>query len=257
MPYTRIVQFGDTTHLFEYSVAYHPPRFKRRLTFLERERRKKRGKVPKTARSIKRSRDNFFRLVHHNVHMHPDLPHMITLTNFRDISLVTGYKALNAFFNRLRKYQNAYYPQQSPIKFITVPEYQKNSGFLHYHAIVWGLNRKFADTERDTRILQRLWQRGYLDVRATTYKSEKLSGYLTKYFSKSQTDKRFSGRRSYTTSRNILKTIAYGSNSLSNYLGDIVEPADCTLTTEYETMYFGRCKMSIYKRDNNIQNDKN
>lgn len=250
MGYTKIIQYGNVTEVYEYSRDIYISRKRKYKSLLRKKRDKNLPPKAKTKRSIKRSTDNFFRLVHHNLTINEDLPILLTLTNFTDVTLETGYLSLKLFFRRLIKYQNAYTQQRNNIKFITVPELQPKSGYLHYHVVIWGLKTHVWAEERSRRLLQRFWQRGYIDVRPTTYKSEKIAGYLAKYFSKSQTNIFFATRRAYTASRNIHRPTTHGSNQLSDFLQHIVEPVNCTKTNEYTTMYLGTCKMSIYKKEN-------
>jgi len=248
MGYTRIVQYGDTTEVYEYSRdIYISKKPRKHISKIRRDRNKKLPAKPKTPRSIKRSKDNFFRLVHHNLMRNEELPILITLTNYKNVTLEKGYDSLKLFFRYLNKLQYDKIKRKNTIQFIAVPETQPKSGNLHYHVIIWGLHTSLWNEERSRRLLQRIWRRGYIDVRNTTYKSEKIAGYLAKYFAKSQTNIFFSGRRAYTTSRNIYRPTTHGSNQLSDFLQHIVEPVNCTKTGEYSTMWLGKCKMSIYK----------
>jgi len=225
--------------VYEYSRPVFPKKFR---VF----KRRKRIYLPKTKKAIFRSTQNFFRLVHHNVCTHPDLPVMMTLTTFDGLSLDDGYLAMSAFFGRLKRYYDKKNKVGASISYIAVPEWQKLSGNLHYHALVWGLCPKDIRSERSSRLFQRMWRRGYLDVRSSTYKSPKLSGYLAKYFSKSQSDGRTIGRRSYSASRNIDRPREVGSNSISEYVESIVDNSQLTKEFEYDTMWLGKCKLSIY-----------
>lgn len=260
MGYKKLIQFGDTQLLFEYEKPINIARSSKRRfkTMLERKRDRERRKyIKRSDRSIKRSKDNFFRLVHTNICNQQELPAFFTFTCFNDLELNKGYAALRLFFQRLRKhYENKQKDilqkkwscgLGKDIAYIAVPEWQKN-GNLHYHALVWGVDRQQLAKERSQRFFQRLWQRGYVDVRCTEYKSPKLAGYLAKYFSKAAFDTRLRGRRCYSASRNIDRPTETGSNELSHYLHALVDELDTVDVSFYDTVYLGRCKLTTYKK---------
>jgi len=247
--YTKVVQFGNTTLVYRYDREL----VRKKSCFSKKNKIKR----LRSKKSILRSTQNFYRLINHNVYNHSDLPVMMTFTTFEDISLDDGYRALSAFFARLKAYYaKSIQKQQSEsikgltLSYISVPEWQKKSGFLHYHALVWGLPKVDCSQERSTRLFQRFWRRGYVDVRFTTYKSPRLSGYLAKYFSKSQEDRRTYGRRSYSSSRNIFKPYEVGSNSLAHYLQHIIDENQLEKKFKYNTLWLGQCELSVYTNNN-------
>ena len=152
-------------------------------------------------------------------------------------------------------------------RYISVPEFTKKGQF-HFHLLVYDLPpelsgiTKWTDTrkgriyytsERETRYLQGLFQRGYLDIVPATYTSRGIAGYMAKYMAKALTDTRYEVGRGYNCSRSIAKYYSAAGNTLDNYLNHFI-PTDSLLqdeTIEYDVPYMGRCKLrKIVKMQN-------
>lgn len=244
MGYTKICQMSHLTIVTEYQKNVTEKR-------KTGSKRRPKGKAPyRSARSIKRARDAFFRLVDHNLHLYEDLPYFLTLTYHNEYetlpTLTEAYEHQQAFWTRVKK------TVAPDIAYISVPEWQKR-GAIHFHALVWNLPSSVRK-ERDSRILQRCWRQGYCDVRATLYKSPKLPGYLSKYLTKAKNDQRLGNRKAYTASRNIDRPREKGSNFLSDYLSTFVENEDLQKHTEYDTKWLGRATIRIYKNKKQCYN---
>jgi len=140
-----------------------------------------------------------------------------------------------------------------PISYISVPELTKKNRF-HFHLLVYNLSTRLAGqtvragnaiytTERETRNLQRLFERGTIDIVPATYTSRGIAGYMAKYMAKSLEDSRYETTRGYNCSRNIKKIRTYGSNTLSTYANII--PSENLVSidnNEYDVPYMGKCR---------------
>lgn len=269
MGYTKIVQFGNVTEIYDYekplperikdlrAVAYNLP--KKIPTDLERKRladrkaEKKRkddislrinGKVEiqeRSKRSIYRTKLNFFRLTHHN-NVNSNSVNFLTITFIEDHSLKDASRHVAKFYERFK----ANYPEV-PLRYISVPELTKK-GRYHFHCLVYDLPPEISKRERKTRNLQRLFRQGYIDLGDTAYTSEGLAGYLAKYMAKAIRDHKNEAIRGYSCSRNIKKIYVAGDNSLSKYTDLVVDPVDFKKDVEYETIFLGKCKKSTYKK---------
>lgn len=249
MSYTKIVQFGNITEIYEYENTlktkgidhvkaeaflngvgdngeYAPPK-----------KPKKTKKTHRTKRSIKRSRDNFFRLCHHNNCL-ADTITFVTLTFAYDLTYKKATQYVSEFMARIQKNR----PEIS-LSYISVPELTKK-GRYHFHLLVYDLPPQTAQLERKTRNFQRLFQRGYVDISPATYTSEGIAGYMAKYMAKALKDKKNEAERGYNCSRNIKKFYSVGGNSLSDY-SDLIIPtehiADIKEST-YNVKILGMCK---------------
>jgi len=250
MGYARIVQYGEITEYYEYEKPFISHRERHIPTKKDKERAKERRRlgVPRTEFSIRRAKINFYHLVAENLYRR-GAPALVTLTNhLPDVSLTEGYRNLSNFKKNVKSEMG------KTVTYIAVPEYQKN-GRLHYHVLMWGIGEAEAKFERGTRNLQRLYGKGFVDVRLAYDSSPKLASYLAKYFTKANSDPRNVGRRTYTASRDINRPRAYGSNALSAYANEIlVDPLDAFDVVEYNTKYLGRCRLLKYKKQNNDNN---
>lgn len=211
---------------FERELNVHTRRKKRKKTPVQGDRRL----CPPRYDNIIRKRKEFSRLVRANL-VGIEKPALLTLTMYEVSSLKSAYKVFTIFIQRLRLRYG------SDFRYITVPEFQKR-GAVHFHMILWvkkatkkggllekALNkkvklkkpkkaceksvilRKTILQERKQRIIQNMWQYGYVDS-ITTDGNVKLVGYLTKYMSKSLQDVRLMGQKSYIASRNILRPVS-------------------------------------------------
>lgn len=249
MGYARIVQYGDITELYEYEKDHVSTARTRYKSELEKKRDRERRKqwVPKSEYSIRRAKTQFFKICSEALYT-KGVPMFITLTNHEDdVSVDAGYKHIRQFKDNVKNKMG------KAISYIAVPEWQKK-GRLHYHLLVWGLCPKEAETERSTRNLQRLYGKGFVDVRMAYDSSPKLASYFAKYFTKAYTERRLSNKKAYTTSRTIDKPRTYGSNAF-NAVSDLIIPdATCIIKIDtYNTKYLGRCSLTKYK--NNYKND--
>lgn len=289
MGYIKIVQYGNVTEIYQYDKPINNRRApswakherlangstgaKSHATRSIVKKRKKQARVQSKAkgiykrseRSIKRSKTNFFRLCHHNNCL-ADTIHFVTLTFplEHDISYQTARRYVARFMERVQKVT----PEIS-VDYISVPELTKK-GQYHFHLLVYNLppevsgrpisirryNKKRkswewvpATTERFTRNLQMLFERGYVDICPTTYTSRGIAGYMAKYMAKALTDTRYEITRGYNCSRGIKKVRSQGSNTLDIYMGLIIptDDIDEINETEYNVPYLGSCRYKKIK----------
>lgn len=200
MPYTRVVRSGSQVEVYEYAnePADHSGQVRKRRKRIVGE--DDLPLVPRRADNIHRLARDFRRLVWANLDGIEN-PAFITLTMFKIVGIEEARHALNLFTGRVRK------NICSDFRFIAVVEYQKR-GAPHFHVLIWGLPPALIANERHDRYLQHLWQAGYLDC-IPTDGSPKLAGYLAKYMSKSMSDDRLLGKKSYTTSRNLMRPLLH------------------------------------------------
>lgn len=105
----------------------------------------------------------------------------ITLTY--DKEHLHGYELckrdLQLFFKRLRaNIKRSSYFKDTKIKYFAVGEYGSTFGRPHYHAILFGLDYRDANTEV---IIKKSWQNGFIHIGCVT---EASIGYCTKYLQK-------------------------------------------------------------------------
>lgn len=283
MGYTKIVQYGDTIEYYFYeknlikkekqshlkfSKILNPKQKfnavnskklrKKAITLLN----KKSGHYERTPQSIKRSRDNFFRLCHHNNCLASSI-HFLTLTFAYDITFKTASRHVRRFMEKLKKHCG-----KIPISYISVPETTKK-GRYHFHLLVYNLPTEIAGdpisvrrynkrkkrwqvdyttTERFTRNIQRLFERGFVDISPTTHNSAGIAGYMAKYMGKNLTDGKSESQRGYTCSRNIDKITSYGSNTLNTFTDLDFPQQNDVKEQNYEVPWLGSCKKIVITR---------
>lgn len=164
--------------------------------------------------------------------------------NHRDIS--RARKDFNAFAKRAAtRFRNDF-------RYIVVCEFQKR-GAVHLHALLWGISPRIFRQERRTRLVARMWLKGFVDLRKTDG-SIRLAGYLSKYMRKTFADPALSGRKAYIASRNVVRPIIIKDAILAPHFHGIAQPdlSDAHLqdNKDYDTMWLGKC---IYQRYLTVQ----
>lgn len=238
MPHSKLIVSGNTIEYYNYEREIN-----KKIQSGIRKAFKRRNTTPLYSRSdsIRRRYKSFSRLVRANL-VGSSEPSLLTLTIAQNVGIKRGYEYLAEFWRQLR---------QSSVKverFIAVPEFQKR-GSVHFHIIIWGIN-DYVEKERDSRKLQHLWQRGFVDCLRTDG-SEKLAGYLAKYMRKSMYDRRLVGQKAYSASRSCLRSVSLSSSQAFNYS---LEAFGYDLSTliplqdrSFDTRWLGRCRYRLYK----------
>jgi len=243
MGYMKIVQFGNITEIYEYDKTIERHRERHDSPLIKKRRKqarllkKARGTYERSPESIKKSKQAFFRLCHHNNCLAETI-HFVTLTFTYDLSIKEARGHVKRFMERTQKAK----PDLS-IRYISVPELTKKGRF-HFHLLVYDLPPETAERERATRNFQRLFQRGFVDISLATYNSVGIAGYMAKYMAKALVDFKNEAARGYTTSRNIAKITSAGSNTLAGYT-DMIVPTEKVANVEnreYDVKYLGKCR---------------
>lgn len=256
MGYTRILQYGQYTELFEYEREIHrdvgvkikkpqgyiSPVASRRLAQRRRRERLERS-YSRSQYSISRARDNFFRLVHHN-NMAANTIHFVTITYAKEVTYPEVQRNVAAGVERLKK------QVRDPLSWIYVPERQKN-GRLHIHMLLYNLPAIVSARERDTRNIQRCFRLGYVDVRFATYTTAGLAGYMAKYMAKALASEQNEVRRAYNCSRNIDKVRVSSGNALFGYL-DLIVTGHIVKFSTYDVPFLGECAKTVYTDDASV-----
>lgn len=274
MGYSRIVQYGNITELYEYekNITTHK---RKSSNALSRKRARDRKLAPNYQRSdfsIKRARRNFFRLCHANV-IKADSVHFLTLTLAYDANYTDCLRYISRFFSVINKDVKTYSKNRcegyTPVSYISVPEKTK-AGRWHFHLLIFDLptrlsgnnisirvynykRRKFevvqATTERFTRNLQRKWGRGFLDICPARYTTRGIAGYMAKYMAKTMSSPEFKTRRAYNCSRQCEKVYCAGSNSFATDPALFIPDKLAERKYTYKVPYLGTCTMTRYVVD--------
>jgi len=247
MAYLKVIQSGDLIETYKYERFPSPARLVKR-----KPRRKRVFSRERRADAISRSRNAFRRLVRANLSpVNP--PALVTLTiHDSGIDISEAYKA----YTRFALYFRRKYGQK--VSLIAVPEFQKR-GAVHFHILVFNWPYEAYKNERRTREVASLWQYGFVDVKRTDG-NERLSSYLAKYMSKAMSDYRLVGKRAYSASRNVLRSVSFNTSFQTSFLQEefgLDVDNFPFYEKEYGTMWLGRCVykqylLKIYEGSNNV-----
>ena len=132
-------------------------------------------------------------------------------------------KRFSEFNLRLRKkYKN--------FKYIAVLELQKR-GAIHYHVLN---NLRFIEKD----YLTKLWGHGFIDIRMIKG-SRKVGAYLSKYMTKNSLNKKFKGKRTYFTSKNLIRPRVFYKDIASQIKFKLLQTTTPTFSNSYESMMQG------------------
>lgn len=145
------------------------------------------------------------------------LPIFITYTFKRNVKSLE--EANPIFSAHVKELQRRY----GKLKYLCVPEFQKR-GAVHYHVIYFNL----PYIKNIKGVMEKLWPHGFSQVRAIR-KVKRIGLYVAKYLQKGVDDRRTRGRKSYFTSRGLVRPYEIRDEaSVDNFL------SSCTLQREFE-----------------------
>lgn len=238
----KIIQSGNLVEVYEYENDFFDDFNDLFAWDLVRDTR---TNLERIRQSVSRSRNRIKRLIEANVRAYNGFkPVLVTYTFAENVtSLPVANKVFRLYTQRLHRYFTKL--GYSSLKYISIVEFQKR-GAVHYHVIYFNL--PFVDGIKD--IIAGIWKVGFIQVKGVRH-IDRISSYLTKYLTKSLTDKRLRGKKAYSSSRNLYKPIeTLYSNLLSTYSLDkhfsnyILSK---TWSKDYQVGYHGRVKYTSYQ----------
>lgn len=189
----RLVISGDTLEFYDYKQPYFY-----NWTDLKKSTPTRGESSYKSKRedNIKRAMSTIRRIIQCNQEDQKEQPKFLTLTYATDIKeLQVSNPHFNDFSQSIR---NTY----GDLQYIAVPEFQPISQRVHYHSLYFNL--PFMNDFKSE--MSRLWPHGSTKIEAIR-SINAMPRYIGKYMTKSLGDKRTSGRKSFFTSRNLLRPI--------------------------------------------------
>lgn len=261
MAYNKLISYGDFVELYEYEGNLPQyTKFKRE----DDNRHDDPGldssgdnsdsecqeQDDKRKDNVRRAVLGFRRLVGANLRLF-DRPILATFTyreEFTDVS--KGYEDFKYFIRNARK--------QFKVNFraIYVPEFQKR-GALHYHAFIWDLPDSVVAEERSTRLVAKLWGKGYVDLKVTDG-NPKLISYLCKYMAKSFSDKRLLGKRAYSCTYNVLRPIINKGVPLWFAFDEFIGVDNSPLRdSKISSLWLGEGRYRLFNINNSKLNERN
>jgi len=234
MGYKRAIFTGNYLEVWSYEkeVNVTPSR-------APRLRKSRTVPVQRSYFSISQSRKTFTRLIQSNLHR-TETVGFATFTFASTVGFAEGTKAFTTFVKSLRRDYNLSF------EYVAVPEFQKR-GSIHFHVLFFGLQKEIIENERVDRFLQNIWAYGYVDCLVTD-RSPKIAHYMGKYLSKTMSDERTSGKKTYFSSRGLVRPVLYKTAEVVDFVTEGLDVDNVVdANAEYDTMYLGRC---TYKKIN-------
>lgn len=219
---SRIVLSGNILEVFNYSqpIGYQLISTGKKV---EHFPRRDRDKQEITASSLSRTKNRLMRLINANCNRWPDLNHkpikplFLTYTfkdNLTDINLA------NTYYTNYIKRLNYHHFANDRVRYVVVPEFQKR-GAVHYHAVFFNLVVNTRSEFRNGHHAS-LWSHGFIKTKKID-SVPNIGIYMTKYFTKSNIDKRLVGRRKYFSSRGLHKPTVITYPPVANQIVDFLE----------------------------------
>jgi len=191
----KVLKMGDIFEIYKYEYPIYAGYHKFKTSKIENEDKDvdKDIKIENRKKVVTRSRNNVRRLAIANFNEYSKFFTATFADNISDMDFANGQ--FKKFIKRLKyKYGD--------FKYLAVVEFQKR-GSIHYHMIT---NFGFIK-QKD---LEKIWGNGFVWIKnllkAKNGKQvDNVGAYLVKYMSKESIDERLMGKKSYLTSRNLIR----------------------------------------------------
>jgi len=193
-------------------------------------------------RNQKNARHNVIRLVDTN--FGNENTKFVTLTFRKNIQDVTVANAeFTKFIKRMRRIFGDF-------KYVATIEFQdkNNRGAVHYHMI---LNVGYIPNKK----LRRIWGKGWVRINKVK-DAHHAACYAGKYMGKNPGDKRLMGRKSYFTSRNLVRPEVYsGSGALARYQAIASMAKKHYWKSSYNSEFCGKIDYKVFYLDQDVDFD--
>lgn len=180
--------------------------------------------------NVRRTRIKIRRLVNCN----HDLDRFMTLTF--NTPLLDLNKA-NPLFRNFVKRLSRLYPQ---FKYLCVPEFQPNSGRVHYHLLC---NLPYIEKSE----LESLWSHGFVFIRKVD-SVDNMGAYVCKYLGKANFDKRYFRKNKFFYSYNLLRSVIIDKLlSVTNILENLPKTCKLIYNLSFNTEFLGLINYLQYR----------
>jgi len=251
MGYAKVITYGNNLEIYQYEESPkgtgrrpRKPEGTDRVSDLPvyraSQQEKQERQQAKRKDNARRAGMAFRRLVSANL-SESDVPVLFSFTYAENITdPARARKDFNSFARAIRS------QLKNEIRYICVAEFQKR-GVIHLHALFWGIPDVLVERERSTRFFATLWKQGFIDL-VKTDGNERISGYLSKYMSKSFADSRMYLKKAYISSQNCLRPKVDKNAIVLSYMYEYeLSTATPLRDREYLTQWLGECRYRLYK----------
>lgn len=180
---------------------------------------------------LKRASRDLRRLINANVWCYGDCTPKFATFTFADnvIDLEQANNEWQKFIKRLN--YRVFGSKRSVAKYSVVVEFQRR-GAVHYHAVFYNL--PFINSNE----LASVWGNGFVKINKID-NVDNIGAYVTKYMTKESKDPRLSGKKSYFSSRGLLKPVEITDEKEVSRVWAELPPSSEKYNTEFENDYLG------------------
>lgn len=229
-------------NIFEYYLYDEPVRIDplpQSKNTLPASRFAKEKKTEREAFSLYRSRKQLIRLANANVGINlkddntPFKPIFITFTFAENIQDVKKANYCFTTFTQRFNYE-LFEKKKCILKYIVSIEFQER-GAVHYHAVYFNLPyRKNLKI-----IVRKIWRHGHIKIKTIENDIHDVGNYLTKYITKEHSDSRLVGKKSYFSSKNLIKPATIKDPAKVKAIMSFIKPEEIQYEHYYDNPIYG------------------
>lgn len=229
-------------NIFEYYLFDEPVRIDplpQSKNTLPASRFAKEKKTEREAFSLYRSRKQLIRLANANVGINlkddntPFKPIFITFTFAENIQDVKKANYCFTTFTQRFNYE-LFEKKKCILKYIVSIEFQER-GAVHYHAVYFNLPYR----ENLKIIVRKIWRHGHIKIRTIENDIHDVGNYLTKYITKEHSDSRLVGKKSYFSSKNLIKPATIKDSEKVKAIMSFIRPEEIQYEHYYDNPIYG------------------
>lgn len=226
---TRLFVSGNHFELYHYEKPFYIgfPRLMPKCKPLIRVVRQVSIRVDNVARTRKKLR----RLIDTNFGVGAKFLTLTYSDNQGDYSL--AYRHFDIFIKRFKRFLSV-----DNFAFVSVVEFQSR-GAVHFHLVA---NIPFVPAS----VLARLWGWGFVKINKIK-NPHNLGAYVSKYLGKANFDKRFFGKKKYSTSKNLKQPLVLDNFEADQYLDFFISSnLEQRFSAVFDTRYCGVINYNYY-----------
>lgn len=234
----KIIQSGSIVEVYEYSSGYLKGyeskglggRISGERSDAYEDNRKK---------HLKRAKANLRRIINANVGQYGEefTTKFLTLTfKKNNTDLCYANSEFTKFIKRLN--YKIFNTKISNLKYTAVLEFQKR-GAIHYHVILYNIPYIRANE------LSQIWGNGFIKINKID-SINNVGAYLAEYLGGDEDEKRLEGRRSYFSSRGLMKPLEITDRKIVETVGAALPLEKMIYSATYENEHMGEISYKQY-----------
>jgi len=243
----KIIQSGDILEIYEYEHGYLKG-FKMPDNEIKGsiDNISPKDKEDSRERALSRAKKDLRRLINSNVGQYGRefTAKFLTLTFGENI---TDIDRANYEFTKFIKRLNYYLfrTKKANLKYTTVIEFQKR-GAIHYHTIIYNMPYVKAND------IANVWENGFIKINKID-EVDNVGAYVGEYLGQAEKgqghdpeDDRLQGRKSYFSSRGLLKPIEITDKKIVEQVASALPSQNMTYSADFENEHLGKISYKQY-----------